>query len=203
MTSGCAFGPPNDEQTGSPPRFPTPTVTPSRTPDASVAAQVIVKGLAVPWGVAFLPDGTALVTERDSKRILKVGPKTTDSGELTVTPVQTVDEVAPRGEGGLMGIAVSPKYDEDQTVYIYYTTAQDNRIAKLKLGGKPEPIVTGIPVGENHDGGALAFGPDGFLYAATGDGTHSETSQDKASLGGKVLRMTPEGKAAPGNPFGD
>jgi glucose/arabinose dehydrogenase len=84
---------------------------------------------------------------------------------------------------------------------VYYTTAIDNRIAKLTLGGRPEPIVTGIPVAASQDGGRLAFGPDGFLYATTGDATQRERAQDTNDLGGKILRMTPDGKPAPGNPF--
>ncbi len=200
LAAGCAFGPPPPDQTGTAPRLPAPSTSPSRRADLSVVTTVLVKHLDVPWGLAFLPDHTALVTERNSRRILKIGPQG-DAEGLTVTPVQTIDEAVPAGEGGLLGIAVSPNYATDATVFIYYTTAQDNRIAKLTLGGKPEPIVTGIPSSANHNGGQLAFGPDGYLYAGTGDGTQKALSQDLNSLGGKILRMTPEGRPAPGNPF--
>jgi glucose/arabinose dehydrogenase len=203
LTAGCAFGPPTDENGGGPPRLPTPSASHSGAPDAappSVVASVIARDLEIPWAVAFLPDGTALVTERDRRRILTVGPKSSPDG-FVVTPVQTIAESSSRGEGGLLGIAVSPDYAKDATVFIYYTTETDNRIAKLKLGKKPEPIVTGIPVSGIHNGGQLHFGPDGYLYASTGDASQRGRSQDLKSLGGKILRLTKDGKPAPGNPF--
>jgi glucose/arabinose dehydrogenase len=158
-------------------------------------AQVLVTGLAAPWGIAFLANGEALLTERDSGRILRVSP----AGR--VTEVQRLSEVDASGEGGLLGIAVSPTYRTDRWVYVYYTSGADNRIARLRLGEPPQPLVTGIPVSGIHNGGRLAFGPDGMLYAGTGDASERGRSQDLGSLGGKVLRMTPDGKPAPGNPF--
>ncbi|HEV2087027.1 MAG TPA: PQQ-dependent sugar dehydrogenase [Cryptosporangiaceae bacterium] len=195
---GCAFGPPDATDQGQPPNLPPPPSPsrPSPAPeDDGVGVQVLVKNLQVPWGLAFLPDGNALVTERDTRRLLRVTP----GG--TVTPLQTIDEAYAGGEGGLMGVAVSPRYEQDKTVYLYYTTRTDNRIATLVLGQRPRPLVTGIPVSGIHNGGRLAFGPDGYLYAGTGDAAQSGRSQDLKSLGGKILRMTPTGKPAPGNPF--
>jgi len=180
-----------------------PTTSGAARPSAPaerIPTEVIAQGLQIPWDIDFLPDGAALVTERSRGRILRVGPEQGADG-LVVEEVQTIAGINPAGEGGLLGIAVSPDYATDQTVYIYYTTAHDNRIARLRLGEEPEPILTGIPRGTIHNGGQLAFGPDGYLYASTGDAGNGSNSQDRASLAGKILRLTPDGEPAPGNPF--
>jgi len=161
---------------------------------------VLVRNLAVPWAIAFLPGGDALVTERDSARLVRVTP------HGGVSTVGTVPGVDPYGEGGLLGVAVSPSFDRDRLVYLYFSTATDNRIARFQYSsggiGPLEGVVTGIPRGAFHNGGRLAFGPDGMLWAATGDHGEPGLAQDKTSLGGKILRMTPDGRPAPGNPFG-
>jgi glucose/arabinose dehydrogenase len=203
LLAGCAFGPPDNTSAGGSPQLPPPTSANGSPVDPgppSVVATVIAQGLRVPWAIAFLPDGSALVTERDTKRIVKVGPPNGASG-LTITPVQTIDDVRPGGEGGLMGIAVSPDYANDHLVFIYYTAETDNRIVRLTLGGTPQAIVTGIPKSSIHNGGRLAFGPDGYLYASTGDGASSPRAQKLDTLAGKILRMTKDGAPAPGNPF--
>lgn len=174
---------------------------PSARGDALVSVTTQVRHVDIPWGVTFLPDGSALVTERRTSRILKVGPARKSNGELTMTAVATITEATADSEGGLLGIAASPTFIKDRTVFIYYTTKADNRIAKLRLNGRPQPIVTGIPGGGLHNGGRLVFGPDGYLYASTGDASRTENAQHLGNLGGKILRMTVDGKAAPGNPF--
>jgi glucose/arabinose dehydrogenase len=197
VATGCAFGPPDDVGGGKPPNLPPPS-TPSvgpESPEDQVGIQVLAKNLEAPWGLTFLPDGSGVFTERDTRKLYTI----TAGG--AITEVQVVEEAYSRGEGGLMGIAASPKYATDRTLFIYYTTETDNRIAKLTLGGEPTPIVTGIPVSGIHNGGRLAFGPDGYLYAGTGDASQTGRSQDLKSLGGKILRMTVDGKPAPGNPF--
>jgi glucose/arabinose dehydrogenase len=196
--AGCSFGRPSGDSNGQPPSFPPSTASPSSSAEDSASAiQVIAKHLDTPWGIGFLPDGGAVVTSRDTGEILKLGPDR-DGEQLKVAKVQTVP-VASGGEGGLLGIAVSPHYDTDHLLFVYFSTDTDNRIASFSLGGQLTPIVTGIPHASVHNGGRLAFGPDGFLYATTG--TTTNASQDTNSLAGKILRMTPAGKPAPGNPF--
>ncbi len=154
----------------------------------------IARDLDVPWGLAFLPDGTALVAERDSGRVLRVAEGRAPE------PVYTVPEVAARGEGGLLGLAVSPDHARDGYVYAYLTTDRDNRIVRFRLDGPPQPVFEGIAKASNHNGGRIAFGPDGLLYVGTGDAARTASSQDPASPNGKILRLTPDGAPAPGNP---
>src|SRR5918994_7581241 len=105
------------------------------------------------------------------------------------------------GEGGSLGLAVSPDYERDGYVYAYYTTDRDNRVVRFRLDEEPEPILTGIPFNSYHDGGRIAFGPDSMLYVATGDAGNPANSQDRNSLGGKILRLTPDGGVPDDNPF--
>jgi glucose/arabinose dehydrogenase len=175
--------------------------TASPVPSQPTVVETVASGLAVPWGLDFFPNGDAIVTERDSARVLRIiGP------DHMVAEVGTIGESAPSGEGGLLGVAISPKFPDDRTLYFYVSTSSDNRIvtAKLENGklGKTTPIFTGIPLGAIHDGGRLAFGPDGFLYASTGETGNGDLAQDPESLGGKILRLSPNGKPAPGNPLG-
>jgi glucose/arabinose dehydrogenase len=162
-------------------------------------AGVVARDLEVPWGLAFLPDGSALVSERDTTRIRQVSP----GGRVrTVGRVTGVDGTA---EGGLLGIALSPTYAEDQLLFAYFTDGSQNVVARMTFDGArlsgQRRILDGIPGGPIHNGGRIAFGPDGFLYVGTGEAGRTELSQDRDSLGGKILRITPDGDPAPGNPF--
>ncbi|WP_424535963.1 PQQ-dependent sugar dehydrogenase [Sphaerisporangium viridialbum] len=177
----------------------TPSPLASALPQQEPATpRTLVEGLTVPWAIAFLPGGDALVTERDSARLLRVTP----AGKTS--PVGVVEGVSPSGEGGLLGVAVSPKFTRDHHIFVYFTAATENRIVRYRYDGglkDPETILSGIPKGGIHNGGRLAFGPDGYLYASTGETGDRPLAQALGSLGGKILRMTPDGKAAPGNPF--
>lgn len=160
-----------------------------------------VEQLEVPWGVGFLPDGDAVVTERMSGRVLLV------SADGTLSPLGTLSGAVPEGEAGLLGVAVSPDFDSDRTLFFYLTTGTDNRVVKAELDGEelgePTVVLDGIPRGFIHDGGRLAFGPDGYLYVTTGETGDPALAQDRDSLAGKILRMTTDGDPAPGNPDPD
>src|SRR5439155_24080483 len=181
LCAGCTGAAPG----GAAPGGTSPPAAPTDKPS------VLVSGLAVPWAIAFLPDGDALVTERDSARLLRVTP------QGRVSTVGTVPGAEPYGEGGLLGVAVSPSFARDRQVYLYVSTAADNRVVRFRYVGsgiRPlDPVVTGIPRAAVHNGGRLAFGPDGMLWATTGEHGEPGLAQDRASLAGKVLRMTGDG----------
>src|SRR4051794_25264116 len=158
----------------------------------------IATGLRVPWGVAFLRDGTALVAERPTGRVVRIGPDggTSDAG--------TVPGVRALGEGGLLGLAVAP--DDPGTVFAYFTsTDDDNRVVRMRYRdgrlGEAEPLLTGIPAAGNHNGGRIVVGPDGNLWIGTGDAGRSEQAQDRQALGGKILRIRRDGSLPADNPF--
>lgn len=169
--------------------------------------EVVAEELPVPWGLAPLPDGRLLVTLRDDVALAVVHP----SGD--VEPVagsgsqQLAEQTVADGEGGLLGVAVDP---EDAgplfTVFLYRTGEQDNAVLRAELDldsmtlGDLTTVLDGIPKSSNHNGGRIALGPEGHLYVATGDAGDPANAQDADSLGGKILRVTPDGEPAPGNP---
>jgi len=164
-----------------------------------LSVQSFVTGLQVPWGIGFLPDGTALVTDRDSGAIHAI------SKRGKVSDVGRIHGVRASGEAGLLGLAVSPTFTSDHRIYVYYSAVDDNRIARVTYrDGRltdQQDILTGIPRGPFHNGGALVFGPDHLLYVGTGDAMDHPAAQRLSYLGGKILRIQPNGKGAPGNPF--
>lgn len=163
-----------------------------------------IDGLQLPWSTVYLPDGTAVISERDSALL-----RTIKAGQLGT--LGKVPGVVPGGEGGLLGLALSPNFGADRYLYAYFTAESDNRIARVRLDerggrlelGSPEPVFTGIPKAGTHNGGRIRFGPDGFLYVGTGDSQRREQPQDPKALGGKILRITADGRPAPGNPYGE
>ena len=169
--------------------------TPSAPPPVVSVVGDRAAGLVSPWGLVRLPDGSALVSERDTARIVRIAE---DGSQIEAT---VVDQAAPDGEGGLLGIAVDPTAT---WLYAYVTTAEDNRVLRMPLedlGGAREDILTGIPKAGIHNGGRIAFGPDGMLYVATGDAGEPDLAQDPDSLAGKVLRVDPEGAVPEDNPL--
>ncbi len=231
-TAACSTSGPSTPTTSSPgaptstpshtTTTPAPTTTPQGSPSSASASspgsasgsvkvvRAVATGIDVPWGLARLPDGGVLLTSRDTFVVSRLDVPT---GRLTTvgTVPGVLTDVSRGGEGGLLGIAVSPRFASDRTIFVYYSTSSDNRVAAMTYDsskpagsqlGTPRPIVTGIPHGIRHNGGRLAFGPDGYLYATTGETGDPPLAQDRSSLGGKILRMTTAGKPAPGNPFG-
>ncbi len=188
----------------------SPTATAGSAQGSVTVGRTVATGIRVPWGLARLPDGAVLVSARDSYQIFAAN---LGSGAVTLlgAVAGAVSNVSQAGEGGLLGIAVSPAFTDDRLVYVYFSTASDNRIVTVTYDpskatgqqlGPPKVLVSGIPHNVHHNGGRLGFGPDGFLYATTGEAENAALAQDKGSLGGKILRMTTAGKPAPGNPFG-
>ncbi|MFE5881285.1 PQQ-dependent sugar dehydrogenase [Streptomyces hydrogenans] len=206
FAAGCSPGGDTGARDGTPPSA-SASGSSGPGPSAPVAGEgrvtvagTLTEGLRSPWGLAALPGGDLLVSSRDDRTVTRVDGRSGAKRSLGEVP-----GVVPGGEGGLMGLAVREGW-----VYAYLTAESDNRIVRMRYGGgagdrlgAPEPVLTGIPKGTIHNGGRIAFGPDGMLYAGTGETGETGLAQDRASLGGKILRMTPEGKPAPGNPFAD
>jgi aldose sugar dehydrogenase len=155
--------------------------------------------LSTPWGIAVLSDGSALVAERDTGQVVRV------SSSGTVTSVGTVPDAkhSDGGEDGLLGLAVRP--GDDSTVWAYESTSDGNRVLRMAYAGgrlgPPKAILGGIPTGVHHNGGRMVFGRDGDLYIGTGDAEERSRAQDTSSLGGKILRIRPDGSIPADNPF--
>lgn len=201
--TGCSAevnAPPTSEQ---PP--PTPNVT-EAPPAGSVTPvgtpEVLATGLKAPWSVVRLSSGSALISERDTANVLEL------TRDGTVRIAGTVRGVDHGGEGGLLGLAIIDD-GGDTSLYAYLTSETDNRIVHMELRGTagnytlgaPEPILTGLKKSNNHNGGRIAIGPDGKLYATVGDAGMPDRAQDMTSLNGKILRMNLDGSVPSDNPF--
>jgi len=208
----CACAP------SSPPQPVPPSAARTPTPSASATAYepaegwwapqgapaTLATGLRSPWSVVPLESGGALISQRDDGRILELTP----SGELR--DAGTVPGVVAGGEAGLHGLALWEE-GASRWLYAYHGATDDNRVVRMPLTGdtgalalgEPELVFSGIARAGNHNGGRIAFGADGLLYVTTGDASSRDSSQDPNSPNGKILRLTPEGDPAPGNPFGN
>lgn len=165
--------------------------------------EIVASGLEIPWSIAFSPDGTLYFTERPGRvNVIRGGE---------VHTLLTLDVAAQPGqEGGLLGIELDPQFPENRRIYVYYTYRDEggqrwNRISRYTETGDtltdPTIILDNIPAGDFHNGGRIKFGPDGKLYATTGETFKGQPAQDLDNLGGKILRMNPDGTAPPDNPF--
>ncbi len=155
----------------------SPAITPSQNLSAPVT--VVASSLDTPWEIAFLPNGDMLVTERPG-RLVRIGK------DRKVIPISGVKETS---EGGLLGLAY-----KDNHIFLYLTTVSNiNQVVRYDLKddelSNEKILVDNIPAGQNHDGGRIAFGPDGNLYITTGETGNSSLAQDKKSLAGKILRV--------------
>lgn len=190
LTLAACSGP--DESAG-----PATASSSADTTTAPASVETVAEGLQAPWSVAF-HEGTTLVSERDSGRIVEV-----DEGG-SQREVGAIDGATPSGEGGLLGITVHEGY-----LYVYFTAGDENRVARYLLTGAPgslglggaETVLDGAPAASYHNGGRISFGPDGMLYVSVGDAGNRADAQDTESLSGKILRLTPEGHVPEDNPF--
>lgn len=183
---------------------PSPSSSPSAAPSAVASASgptratgapqvdVFSTGLEVPWDLAFLPDGRMLVTERPGRvRVVE------RDGRVRSAPVARVPTSA-RGEGGLLGLDLDPQFAQGQRfAYLFVTTAQGMQVQRWRVGAdammtRDGVVLDGIRAGTIHDSGRLRFGPDGDLYVATGDAGQGRLAQQRDSLNGKVLRLSPQ-----------
>ncbi|HET8957992.1 MAG TPA: PQQ-dependent sugar dehydrogenase [Microcella sp.] len=211
--AGCAAEPeastPSAAPRPAPSEVPAPSPSETAAPDTGLSGYVLpagevdalVTGLAAPWSVAPLENGSVLISERDSARIHEV------TADGAVRELATVPGVVPGGEGGLLGLAVH-EGGEASTLFVYLTAGGDNRVLRGEVTGEPgalqlgelTPVITGIPKARTHNGGRLAIGPDEKLYVTTGDAQVLDAAQDPASLAGKILRLELDGSVPADNP---
>ncbi|AWB87239.1 PQQ-dependent sugar dehydrogenase [Mycetocola zhujimingii] len=201
--TGCTASAP--EAPGAPSGSPATTPAPAPTSTGPVGptgeTTVLATGLEAPWSILPLGDST-LISYRDTGQIMEL----TIAGDLREAVV--VPDVAAQGEGGLLGLA-SRTVADTRWIYAYLTTASDNRVIRMPLDGSPgslslgaaEVVISGLEKAGNHNGGRIAFGPDGMLYVTVGDAGDPDNAQDQDSLNGKILRLTPVGEVPQDNPF--
>ena len=173
----------------------------NKNTSVSSTPEVIASNLSVPWDVAFLPNGDLLITERTGSLV-----HIDRSGVKTSIPVP---DASSGGEGGLLGLALHPEFASNNLLYLYMTTNSTdgliNRVVRYAFENNslksPVTIIDAIPGARYHDGGRIAFGPDGHLYITAGDAGVTAYAQDTSSLAGKILRLNDDGSVPSDNPF--
>ena len=209
-TGGCS-----SSDTPAPPATPTPSPSPTPGPSSGIfttrdgvrfRVETVASGLDVPWAFAIAPDGRLFVTERAGR--VRIVNAANAAPELALT----VDDVLAQGadESGLMGLALDPQFASNRWVYVQYTAPSGNRgvnriVRYREAGGRlgeRAVLLDNITSAQGHAGGRLRFGPDGMLYATTGDGGNSARGQDLGTLAGKILRINRDGTTPSSNPFG-
>lgn len=178
---------------------PTESAIPAGVKPDEATTSITAQNLDTPWAIAHLPNGDLLTTERTGQ-LRRIGVNGFQ---------QTIDGVRETSEGGLLGLALHPDFANNQLLYVYLTVDKNgtltNKIERYQLRGdtlqNQTDIITDIPASANHDGGALAFGPDKKLYVTTGDANQSQFAQDTQSLAGKILRLNDNGSVPNDNPF--
>ncbi|ONI85065.1 hypothetical protein ALI22I_32030 [Saccharothrix sp. ALI-22-I] len=181
------------------------TATPGGTGPVGVpnpgAVTTLQTGTDVPWGVAFLPDGSALVSEREKFTLYRLSP---DGKRTNVGKVPGAQGT--NGEGGVLGVEVSPTFATDGYVFIYHTASGGNQLVRAKLSGNAlsgwTTLLGGVPKNRYHNGGRLRFSPDGkHLFISTGDAQNGNNAQNMNNNAGKILRINPDGSIPSDNPF--
>lgn len=166
------------------------------------ATETFAEGLDFPTNMAFAPDGRLFFTEKNTGRIRII-----EDGRLLPRPFAQVP-VVNQAEAGLLGIALDPDFDSEPWVYLYYSSSDTGRNELVRIradgnvGTSTEPIIQAVEITSYHNGGDIVFGTDGMLYAVVGEAHDPTRAQDQGDIGGKVLRLEPDGSVPADNPFG-
>ncbi len=173
--------------------------------EASFRLVILIEGLDHPWGLAFLPDGRMLVTERSGQlRVI-------DNGVLGADPIKGLPVISTYGQGGLLDVALHPDFERNRLIYLSYAAAGDGgfgtEVARGRLRGDRledvEVIFHALPKfdGGRHFGSRLVFGRDGLLYISLGDRGYRPNGQDLSSHPGSIIRLRDDGSVPKDNPF--